>query len=239
MQIIPVIDIKGGVTVAAVRGDRARYAPLASPLAASADPVAVARGLAGLFPFERLYVADLDGIEGRGADHATQARLAAAWPGSGLWIDDGSPAHGGGSAAPVPAHPAAVPVSAVIGSETLASLEDYHRAVEWAGPAAPLSLDFRGGTFLGPPELLAEAALWPVNVIVMTLARVGSGEGPDLACLGAVRAQAGDRSVYAAGGVRHADDLRALEGLGVAGALVATALHTGTIGRDDLDRFAG
>ena len=90
MQVIPVIDVRGGLAVAAVRGDRARYRPLETPLAASADPVAVAQGLRALFPVPRLYVADLDGIEGRGADHAMQARLAAAWPGSELWIDDGS-----------------------------------------------------------------------------------------------------------------------------------------------------
>ena len=42
-----------------------------------------------------------------------------------------------------------------------------------------LSLDFRGETFLGPQGLLDDAALWPHRVIVMTLARVGGGEGPD------------------------------------------------------------
>jgi hypothetical protein len=90
MQVIPVVDIRGGVAVAAVRGDRARYLPLETPLAPStAEPVAIALGLRTLFPFRTLYVADLDGIEGRGADLATQAGLMQAWPGAELWIDDG------------------------------------------------------------------------------------------------------------------------------------------------------
>jgi phosphoribosylformimino-5-aminoimidazole carboxamide ribotide isomerase len=229
MDVIPVIDVRGGVAVAASRGDRAQYRPLKSPLAASADPVAVAQGLRSLFPFATLYVADLDGIEGRGADIAMQARLADAWPGRELWIDDG----------PLIKSKLLTPMtrSQVLGSESLASLEDYDRARKAAGPAAPLSLDFRGDTFLGPPELLADATLWPDRVIVMTLARIGSGEGPDLARLDAIIARAGARKVYAAGGVRDADDLSALRDIGAAGALVATALHNGRIGPGDLLRL--
>lgn len=270
MQVIPVIDIRGGLAVAAVRGDRARYRPLETPLAASSDPVAVALGLRALFPFPLLYVADLDGIEGRGADHATQERLAAAWPGSELWIDDGSTGADITSVAEPPLlssptrgeerggapHARQVPsplwgglgwgdsrdpqrvANPVMGSESLASLADYENARRRAGPDAPLSLDFRGDAFVGPPGLLENADLWPARIIVMTLARVGSGEGPDTARLGAVLARAQGRAVYAAGGVRHAGDLETLRDLGVAGALVATALHAGYITPRDLERLA-
>jgi phosphoribosylformimino-5-aminoimidazole carboxamide ribotide isomerase len=222
VEIIPVVDVRGGVAVAAARGDRARYRPLESPLAATADPVAVALGLRTLFPFPTLYVADLEGIEGRGADRAVQRRLAEAWPGRELWIDDGSTGR-----------------DHVLGSESLVTLDDYARARDAAGPSAPLSLDFRGDNFTGPPGLLDDPALWPVRVIVMTLARVGSGEGPDVARLTSIIARAGGRKVYAAGGVRHADDLRELRDLGAAGALVATALHNRQIQTGDLERLAG
>lgn len=282
MRLIPVIDIRGGEAVAASRGDRANYRPLETPLAESADPVAVARALHALFPFPTLYVADLDGIEGRGADLAMQRRLADAWPGRELWIDgglaDGHIADGGlpptltlptsdrrlasgemgrGSVEDHP-HDAIPPplwgrlgggdsrqpikserpyrdaVARVMGSEVLKSVSDYarERAVT---PDAPLSLDFRGDAFLGPPELLADANLWPRRVIVMTLARVGSGEGPDLARLASIVTRAGAREVFAAGGVRNAEDVKALQGIGVAGALVSTALHRGAITTGDLD----
>lgn len=222
MEIIPVIDVRGGVAVAAVRGDRARYRPLESPLAASPEPVAVALGLRALFPFQTLYVADLDGIEGRGAGVAIQQRLSESWPGGEVWIDDGGQVTG---------H--------VLGSESLTDVENYRRARAIAGPQAPLSLDFRGDAFLGPPELLDDATLWPDRVIVMTLARVGSGEGPDLARLRSIIARSGARKVFAAGGVRDSNDLCALRDIGAAGALVATALHRGQIARRDLQEIAG
>ena len=98
-----------------------------------------------------------------------------------------------------------------------------------------LSLDFRGNAFQGPPKILDEPALWPNRVIVMTLARVGSAAGPDLERLAAIRSIAGGREIYAAGGVRDANDLAALKAGGAAGALVATALHERRVVRADLE----
>jgi phosphoribosylformimino-5-aminoimidazole carboxamide ribotide isomerase len=270
MQVIPVADIRGGAAVAAVRGDRARYRPIETPLAASADPVDVALGLRTLFPFASLYVADLDGIEGRGPDIATQRRLGDAWPGAELWIDDGAAgAHNDGlglpptlalptgGREPVASHPSdAIPpplwgrlgggesqcaqssIAHVIGSESMSSLEAYERARDTAGASAILSLDFRGDAFVGPRELLTTPALWPKRLIAMTLARVGSGEGPDLERLRSIIVRANGRDVYAAGGVRNLADLVALRAIGAAGALVATALHTGKITAADLAAIA-
>ena len=98
-----------------------------------------------------------------------------------------------------------------------------------------LSLDFRGEAFQGPAEILAEPALWPRRVIMMTLARVGSGAGPDLERLAAIRSIAQSREIYAAGGVRDAADLKALKAAGASGALIATALHERRIVRADLE----
>lgn len=230
MQVIPVIDLRGGEVVAAFRGDRASYRAIETPLCEGANPVSVALGLRSLFPFATLYVADLDGIERATPDRAAQTRLLHAWHGSELWIDDGvSCARAAGEGARA---------ISIVGSESVASLTDYHAARDRAGPDAPLSLDFRGDAFTGPPDLLADTSLWPERVIVMTLARVGSGEGPDLHSLRDLIARAGHRQVYAAGGVRSGDDLRALRDLGASGALVATALHQGRITRRDLEAIS-
>ncbi len=57
-RIIPVIDIKDGKVVHAIRGEREKYRPLRTKLSKNADPVEFARNL----PFNRVYVADLDSI---------------------------------------------------------------------------------------------------------------------------------------------------------------------------------
>jgi uncharacterized protein related to proFAR isomerase len=230
MDVIPVIDVRHGVAVHARQGQRDRYKPLETPLAQGSDPVAVARGLLSLFPFRSIYVADLDGIEGRGRHEGLAARLTAALPGVEFWIDDGTSADA--------AVARAGGVFPVVGSESLAD-DDLGRLPKEPGGLFALSLDFRGDGFVGPQALLDDAALWPERVIVMTLARVGAGEGPDLQRVAAIVARAGARRVYAAGGVRHLADLKALREAGAAGALVATALHAGTITAGDLIEIAG
>ena len=67
------------------------------------------------------------------------------------------------------------------------------------------------------------------EVLVIDLARVGSGAGPPLEAVAELSAALPEAAIFAGGGVRNADDLRALESAGAAGALVATALHEGRL----------
>lgn len=225
LRIIPVIDIMGGVAVRAVGGRRDEYRPLATPLAASSDPCAVAEGFLRLRPFRTIYLADLDAITGQGANDRALSRLSAAFPKVEFWIDRGGLAP-----------PAAENFARVIGSESLspdAPAPDLSEARN-----AILSLDFDAGGFRGPLGLEQRPEFWPSRVIVMTLAKIGGGAGPDFARLAQIKARAGSREVYAAGGLRGAEDLAGLAGLGIAGALVATALHEGRIGPSELAAHA-
>jgi phosphoribosylformimino-5-aminoimidazole carboxamide ribotide isomerase len=238
MRVIPVIDLKGGAAVHAVRGERGRYRPLRSRIADGADPVRVARAVRERLGLDELYVADLDAIAG-GAGHpdllAALAREARAM------IDAGT------------AEPAAVAAllelgaaRVVIGTETLLGVDALAR-IRAELPDAPLvlSLDLRAGRVLSPDPALAgsgpaEALAHLVDAgglseaIVLDLARVGSGEGPDVALLRELHDRFPALELLAGGGVRHAEDLRALASAGAAGALVATALHSGAIGPDEL-----
>jgi len=232
MLVIPVIDIRHGCVVRAAGGRRDDYQPIKTPLSQSSKPLDVARGLLGLHDSLRaLYIADLDGIEGRGRNLEMLISLSEALPDVQLFIDDGSAIPD--ALAVYRERPSLWPV---IGSESLASASDLAPLTS-ASPNVVLSLDWRGDEFIGPPAVLETAEAWPRNVIVMTLARVGSGRGPDFDRLRLVKALAGDRRIFAAGGVRHAEDVIALSGL-AAGVLVASALHDGAIDRDDLKRLA-
>ncbi len=212
------------------RGDRDRYLPIRSSLCRGSDPETVVAALLALHPFASLYVADLDAIQGRGDHGAVLTRLARRFPGLDLWVD---------GAAATPARALVLldqgAGTVVVGSETLAAAADLAaiRAAV-ADDRLALSLDHRGDSFVGPPELETAAAAWPSRVIAMTLARVGSDAGPDLDRLALVRARAGERRVYAAGGVRSPADLARLAAAGAAGVLLASALHDGRIAAADL-----
>lgn len=230
MQIIPVLDIMGGLVVRGVQGERRNYRPIKTPLADGAEPVAVARGLAKLGTFPAFYVADLDSIEGQTQNKAAVAALSAAFPKTEFWVDAGlRTAAEAESLQQAPRQHAVMGTESIVDAAALAALTCPERAI--------LSLDFKGDAFLGPPEILENTRLWPDRVIVMTLARVGSGAGPDLDRLGTIAARAGGRAVYAAGGVRGPEDIAALERAGLAGALVSTALHDGRLSPDDIRRF--
>jgi phosphoribosylformimino-5-aminoimidazole carboxamide ribotide isomerase len=234
MDIIPVIDVRLGRAVAAVRGQRADYQPLTTPLAAGSDPVDIARSYAALFTFPALYVADLDGIEGRGRDKGLTAQLAAAVPRVRLWVDDGASAREAVLRIADETH-----LTPVVGSESLRGDDDVAVLRALPPDRYVLSLDFQDDRFAGPPAVLDEPLYWPRAVIVMTLARVGSGEGPDLQRIAGIVARAGGRRIYAAGGVRDRADVVALHAAGAAGVLIATALHSGTIKAGDLEEITG
>ncbi len=238
MDIVPVVDLRGGQVVHARMGRRHDYRPIATPLSRTSRPEDVVAGLLGVGAFRRLYVADLDAIESRGtvdpihqdghlvpkARHHDDAlrRIAAAYPALEIWVDRGT------STLPeATAWLHANPATLVLGSESLADTRPVHALR--GHPRVVLSLDFRADRFTGPPELLQDAGCWPDRVIAMTLARVGAASGPDIDCVASLAARAGTRRIYAAGGVRHDADLLALQRAGAHGALAATALHTGAL----------
>lgn len=222
--IVPVLDLKGGQVVHARAGERARYQPIQSMLAAGSEPRAVLDGLLSLAPFRRVYIADLDAIEGQGDHRPLIADLARRYRDVAFWLD------GGFVGAAEAAAALAAGAMPVLGSESLPNEAALSDAVTRLGKAnCVLSLDYRGERFVGPAAIETSPELWPDQIIAMTLARVGSGAGPDIARLAALQRTAGARQLFAAGGVRDVADLARLAAMGVAGALVASALHDGRL----------
>ncbi len=235
MHIVPVIDLKGGQAVHARQGDRANYQPLESPLCKSADPVEAVLGLLELYPFRHLYVADIDAILGDGRNEDSLRQIRRAFPDLSLLVDNGL-----SSALDCRVWLGKGLGRLVLGSESQqdhSALESLY--VEASQGRLILSLDFQGETFLGARSILEQCDLWPQDIIVMTLARVGSGAGPDFERLAAVRTLAGTRRIYAAGGVRGADDLKRLHDVCAAGVLLATALHDRRITVEDIEAVQG
>jgi phosphoribosylformimino-5-aminoimidazole carboxamide ribotide isomerase len=228
LDVIPVIDLKGGVVVRAQKGERHLYAPIDTLLAPTSLPADIVAGFLTLHEFRTIYIADLDAIEGKGDHSALISALEAAFPLVDFWVDCGI-GTGAGATAWLASHRGDL----VFGSE---SLRDAGLISGMARrPRSLLSLDFRGEEFQGAAHLAEDASLWPPRLIAMTLGRVGSSAGPDFDRLLQIRAKsAGRHAIYAAGGVRGLEDLRLLEKAGMAGALVASALHDGRLGAQHL-----
>lgn len=224
MQIIPVIDVLGGTAVRAVRGERSRYRPLESQLCHGSDPVDAARALLDYCGATVLYVADLDGIMHGAPQRDLLARLAGALPGVELWLDAGfaDPHAASALLAPLRESGAArrAAITPVFGSESLRPGAMAHLPAD-----ALLSLDRRHDTPLGDPHCWTDTSHWPARLIVMTLERVGSFDGPALDTIAQVRERAGQRQIIGAGGIRNADDLQAASASGANAWLVASALH--------------
>src|SRR4051794_29349718 len=115
MQVIPVLDLMGGHVVLAQGGLRDRYRPIETPLAPSSRAEDVLDGLLRVHPFDTVYIADLDAIQGTGSHDSLLADLARDRPGLRFWVDAGWTA-----ADPVRDWLARHPGTAVLGSESLA-----------------------------------------------------------------------------------------------------------------------
>ncbi|EIF33086.1 hisA/hisF family protein [Burkholderia sp. Ch1-1] len=243
MQVIPVLDLLDGHVVRAVRGERTAYRPIRSSLAATSEPLHIARALLAASGARTLYIADLGAILQQGAHVETLAALRAALPGTDIWLDAGyadytsmhslferieATCKRNSNSQPAP-HDLATLVP-VFGTESLRDI-DALRAAEAAGLSPILSLDHRTGQLLTATAFERTSAWWPRRVIAMTLDQVGSYDGPDLATVERIRAVAPAHSaVIGAGGIRHRDDVAAAARSGASAWLVASALHDRQIG---------
>ena len=241
MRVIPVIDLKGGAAVHAVRGERERYRPLRSEIVAGSDPVQVTRAVREALGLDELYVADLDAIAGGRGNREVVAALARE---ARVMVDAGVR-----DAAAVKPLLELGTAQVVIATETLANQAVLARLrAELPEASLVLSLDLAAGRVLsrdaelarlGAAEALARLARSGVReVIVLDLARVGTDAGPDVALVRELCDRLPELELLAGGGVRDVADLRALAEAGAAGALVATALHGGAVGPDELGELS-
>ena len=233
MKLIPVLDLMAGNVVHAVRGQRRQYLPVKSVLCESAIPGDIVQAFLELHPFEIIYIADLDAIGGTGSHEDTLVGLMEQHGSTTFWIDRGisSPGEMQRLHRPGQRH--------VIGSETGIG-PDTLFAMRLGQPDMVLSLDFTGRSLAGNGDeaLLSRTDSWPDTLVLMELDRVGSARGPDMEKLALFRELAGSRSLFAAGGIRNPADLEYLAAAGIDGALLASALHDGTIGQHELLQLA-
>lgn len=229
LQIIPVIDIRGGIVVHARGGNRQLYPALKSVLTDSVEPAEVIADLLALLPFERFYIADLDAIEEDAEQLEVYHSLSQQFPQIEFWIDSGL----SGDEA-LSAYGESSNLRWVAGSETLTDTSMLTRPA--LASTLILSLDKKHGAELGQADLFANPGLWTKSVILMNLDRVGADRGPDLRWLQSQHSITREVKWYLAGGIRDEADLIATEQAGATGVLLASAIHTGAINAETLKR---
>ena len=217
MKLIPVVDLMQGQVVHARLGGRQDYQPIQSPLCDSSEPISLIQALAALYRFDTLYIADLDAIQGNSGQIALLKLIQQNFPKIEILLDAGF-----NHAEQITQYPKGI--TPVIGSESLSSLQQLQNIHRHLNGSYVLSLDFKQG-FLGCQEILQSTECWPEIVIAMCLSHVGSELGPDWECLQSCRALKPSAQWIAAGGVRHRQDLQALEKIGFSSVLLASALH--------------
>jgi phosphoribosylformimino-5-aminoimidazole carboxamide ribotide isomerase len=238
MRLIPVMDLRDGLAVQAVKGDREHYRPVTSVLADTAEPLEVARAFREQLGLSELYIADLNAIQGTAT--------------TGIDLPPG-PAerhepHCGRRCADVASALQVLDAGAsqvIVGAETLTTWEMALAICAAINPRQLIfSLDMRSGQVLSRcPQLAASkpaevlGLLYRANwreVILLDLSRVGTGTGADQALIAEAQHMFPQLTLLAAGGVRDANELADLRTAGVAGVLVATALHQGIITRQHI-----
>lgn len=222
MRCILACDLMGGLVVRGVRGQRDLYRPISeySRLVASAAPLDVIQAMR---PRET-YIADLDRITGRGDSYSTIASLSRL---THIMADTGISCKDDAAKARTACQ------SIVLGTET-ASLS---LITACQGPGTVVSVDMKHGLMMAQDSDLQIAPLDVVKalngvdldaIIMLDVARVGSGEGVDFGLLGEAVALS-RHDVIAGGGVRGMEDLERIKDSGAAGAIVASAIHSGAI----------
>ena len=241
-RVIAVIDIKDGLAVHAIKGQRESYAPVQCSWCANGSVQAMIDGYSNVFGFNDMYVADLGAILGDAPDPAVHALLLG-WrdrSDGALMIDAGVTGESSFDALVAFGHD-----TIILGTESIASPVVLESLLARKSANVIISIDVKDGRVLSPvdewrhlspPDLVERLAEHePEAFIYLNLSRVGSKEGIDPVAVAAARRTT--IPVLLGGGIRSTADIEAARDVDLGGVLVATALLDGSIVPGDLARF--
>lgn len=222
------MDIFNRSVVLAKGGDREKYRPVSdsSTVCSSSDPVDIVE----LLRPREVYIADLNVLQGKGPRETNAGVIREVSLKADTMLDFGI-------SSPQDVDKAlSIAGTAVIGTETgtLSAIKDA--AYRNSGRIS-VSIDIKHGKVLKNDPELSESPFEIVkllnelplkDLIFLDLDRVGTASGFDPEFLQKL-VECSRHSVLLAGGVKDMEDLFTLDQLGIKGALVATAVHSGLV----------
>ena len=263
--VIPVLDLRDGRVVHANGGNRNDYPILKLKGHCAGEPAAILDWLRASYPFQTVYIADLDALSGRPPQMATLAQLTQAHPDLSFHVDAPGLADAGAEHPRINRPDPSLAQRLIPGIYPILSTERlvHERTLTAQSsrphqPAEPLavgatqgtgpmgtdrprttaywvSVDHRDQTLLGalpPPEFLASACA----VIDMNLNCVGqrmTARERMARVHPALKAESVETRLLA-GGIRTADDIRAVWRAGFRAVLCGSALYSGALDRTAL-----
>lgn len=226
-RIIFVLDILNSTAVHAIRGERSKYKPVTgSRVCNSSSPLDL---ISALSPRE-VYIADLDRLLHQGDNFELIKTISGK---TRTMADIGPESMNDVEKCEMIAD------TVILGTET-ASFDLIEKAAIRFPGRVNVSIDMKNGKVLArdrdmeiePVELVRKLNDHDIrDIIILDLARVGTGAGIDLDLLMDIAA-ASSHDVLVGGGIKDMDDIKVLEQIGISGALVATAVHSGKIHAD-------
>ncbi|WP_406655498.1 HisA/HisF-related TIM barrel protein [Methanolobus sp. ZRKC2] len=227
-RILLVLDIFNRTVVHAQGGNRHEYKPIhySSLICDSSDPLKVVETIK---PRE-VYIADLNILENIGKREKNFEVIEQIAQKAKTIVDPGINS-------PSETHDVLEIVQTVVlGTET-ASLDTIREVAATHPGRVVVSIDKKDGKILSNDpdmpndpfeivELLNEFELQ--DIIILDLDRVGTSSGVDSQFLSKI-VSISKHNVLLGGGVRNTEDIETLEKIGLKGAIVATALHNGSI----------
>jgi phosphoribosylformimino-5-aminoimidazole carboxamide ribotide isomerase len=227
-RVVLVMDIFDGRVVLAKGGARKEYRPVSdsSLVCSTSDPLKMAE----LLHPREVYIADLNKLQGIGPYEMNTGIIREVTQSTNTMLDFGISSFEDADEALYIAD------TAVIGTET--GTFSVIKDASFRNPGRiSVSIDLKHGKVLKKdteiPENLFEIvkilnALPLKDLIFLDLDRVGTASGFDPVFLQKL-VECSKHSVLLAGGVRGMEDLFTLEKLGIKGALIATAVHSGQV----------
>ncbi len=236
MLILPAIDIKDGQCVRLLKGDFSTAEQVAE------DPVQTALGFQAAGA-EYLHMVDLDGAAaGRPVNREIFAAVAQK---TGLKVEVGG---GIRSLETAEGYLSAGVSRVILGSAALSSPDLVREAVRRFGDAVAVGIDARN-RMVSAEGWMADSAVdfitlarqmeeIGVSTLIFTdISRDGTLSGPNLDQLGEISA-AVSCNIVASGGITNLEDIRALAGMGLYGAICGKSLYKGTLDLGEAIRTA-
>ncbi|MFX0102646.1 MAG: HisA/HisF-related TIM barrel protein [Candidatus Hodarchaeota archaeon] len=241
-RVVPVIDIKDGMAVHAIKGERKKYEPVNCGWCENGEYLDLVRGYSKFFSLNDLYVADLDAIIKDEMNFEMYNRIR--------WICQGKIMIDAG----ITSLTKFMQIKdynfdeIILGTESVASLEEFSKIISIHPGTTIISLDFRNGELLTPINELKEEdpagilkildKLKPDAFIFLELTSVGAKTGVRTS-IAADLPKNTSTPIYLGGGIKVIEDIKNARDLGFKGVLLATALQEGLIKSDELNVIKG